>query len=187
MPLVTCHLIGIGGAGSGVGKTSFAEKLLKEISHTYGAGWGALKYTRTALYTSVSDDEAVLKTPGKDTARLLAAGASKAIWVQSPGAEELAEALLAAMGAFQGFPGVLIEGNSIIELLKPDIVIFIGATEIKKSAHRVLGMADVVYCPPGAVMPEAWHNAANPKGKAFLSEDEQDCVKEVLRVLNGRT
>ncbi|MDA8155369.1 MAG: hypothetical protein M0Z52_02795 [Actinomycetota bacterium] len=173
--------IGIGGAGSGVGKTLFAGMLLGQLP-----GWGALKYTRTALYTSVTEDEAVLKAPGKDTARLLTSGASKVVWVQSPGGQELEEALSAAMGALAGLPGVVIEGNSAVEVLKPDIVIFIGGTEVKKSAHRVLDMARIVYYPNGAGAPEAG-GAGNRNANAFYSVDGQKCLKEVLDILNGRT
>ena len=132
--------IGIGGAESGAGKTAFGEYLLRRLT-----GWGAIKSTKTGLYTSVIEDEKALLQEGKDTARYLRAGAEKVLWVQGPGGEELKEALLLAMGKLAHLPGIIIEGNSAIELLKPDIVIFISAKHFKNNASRVLRMAHAVF------------------------------------------
>ncbi len=170
-------IIGIGGSHSGAGKTTVAEALLKSLTQgvkgSRGQGvkktkinktthsleplnprtlepcntsWGAIKYTKTAIYTSIVDDPEILTQEGKDTQRLLNAGAENVLWVQSP-AEELKEVLPLAVSRLSHLRGIIIEGNSAIEFLKPDIVIFIfgkGSESLKKSAIKVMAMADII-------------------------------------------
>jgi uridine kinase len=133
-------IIGIGGAHSGAGKTTIASLILKRLK-----GWGAIKYTKNSLYCSITDDLKILSEKGKDTKRLLDSGAEKVLWVQSS-FSELEEVLPMAVEMLSHLKGVLIEGNSAIEILKPDIVIFISGAEgkIKKGAEKILKMADVV-------------------------------------------
>lgn len=163
-------IIGIGGSHSGVGKTTVAEALLKHFSlearkrgssnlqtselsnfRSYalsGHGWGAIKYTRTAIYSSIVDDLPILRQKNKDTERLLNAGAENVLWVQSPD-EGLKEVMHLAVNRLSHLRGIIIEGNSAIEFLKPDVVIFIlgkekNAETLKKSAVKVLNMADII-------------------------------------------
>lgn len=133
-------IIGIGGAHSGAGKTTIASLILKRLK-----GWGAIKYTKNSLYCSIIDDLKILSEKGKDTKRLLDSGAEKVLWVQSP-FSDLGEVLPMAVEMLSHLKGILIEGNSAIEILKPDIVIFISGAEgkIKKGAEKILKMADVV-------------------------------------------
>lgn len=134
-------IIGIGGAHSGAGKTTIASLILKRLK-----GWGAIKYTKNSLYCSITDDLKILSEKGKDTKRLLDAGAEKVLWVQSP-FSELGEVLPMAVEMLSHLKGILIEGNSAIEILKPDVVIFVSgakAERFKKGAEKILKMADVV-------------------------------------------
>lgn len=127
--------IGIGGGYSGAGKTHVAACLLDILR-----GWGAIKYTRTSLYSCITDDPAVLSEQGKDTRRFLDAGAAKVIWVQSPPAE-LAVVLPMALDMLSSLKGVLIEGNSAINVLHPDIIIFVcgkNSERFKDSAYKIL-------------------------------------------------
>ena len=147
--------IGIGGAHSAVGKTTLAAALLKKLTkknksyrtdksyRTYR--WGAIKYTKTPFYSSVVDDRPVLAQKGKDTAMMLEAGAEEVLWVRSP-AGGLGEVLPLALERLSHLDGILIEGNSAIEFLKPDIVIFLGGTcleSFKPSALVVMKLADI--------------------------------------------
>jgi len=165
-------IVGIGGSHSSAGKTTMAETLLKHFSlearklgsskkeknlQTFelsnfsshapsGYGWGAIKYTKTAIYTSIVDDREILTQDDKDTARLLNAGAEDVLWVQSP-PEELKEVLPLAVSRLSHLRGIILEGNSAIEFLKPDIVIFIFGRDtgtLKKSAMNILAMADII-------------------------------------------
>lgn len=164
--------IGIGGAESGTGKTTVAAALLKHLTgpsgqqtgdlhpasresggHPFGQGrWGAIKYTATSLYTSIIDDTAVLRRKGKDTGRLLDAGASHVLWVQAP-RDDAGEVLSIAAAKLSYLDGIVIEGNSAIEFLRPDIVLFVcgGSTPTAKpSGVRILTQADIVILPEGA-------------------------------------
>lgn len=133
--------MGIGGGGSSSGKTSVACLILKDLS-SKGMRLGAIKYTKTAFYASVVQDPVILAQRGKDTARYLQAGAEEALWVQSP-RKDLPECLSTALTMLSHLDAVLIEGNSAIEVLRPDIVIFITG-RFKPGSERVLEMADIV-------------------------------------------
>lgn len=135
-------IIGIGGSHSKCGKTSLAVALLNRLE-----GWGAVKYTKTAIYSSIIDDRDILSVEGKDTRRFLDSGAMAVLWVQSP-ASELNEVMPLAMDKLSHLEGVIVEGNSAIEFLKPNIIIFITEKDImriKKSGKRILDSADIIY------------------------------------------
>jgi molybdopterin-guanine dinucleotide biosynthesis protein len=133
-------IIGIGGGGRGAGKTTIACRILERFS-----GWGAIKYTKTSVYASITDDPEILMKEGKDTRRFLDSGAEKVVWVQSP-FSELGETLPLAVQMFSSLEGIVAEGNSLIKLLEPDIVIFAsgGDGEIKPGAKRILEMSDII-------------------------------------------
>jgi molybdopterin-guanine dinucleotide biosynthesis protein len=132
--------MGVGGSHSGAGKTSVASLILRSFP-----GWGAIKCSRTSLYASIIDDLAVLSEEGKDTKKFLDAGAGKVIWVKSP-YSELREVLPLAVEMLSHLQGIIIEGNSAIEIVKPDIVIFVAGSEgkMKDTAGKILQMADIV-------------------------------------------
>ncbi len=133
-------LICIGGAHSGCGKTTVAENLLRLLP----GSWCAVKYTKTAFYTSVRP--APDAEDSKDTSRMREAGADGVVWVQSP-ETGLKEALSLALDMLPGCEGVMVEGNSPIEFLSPDIVIFVFGKDpgrIKPSASRALRKADLI-------------------------------------------
>ena len=161
-------IIGIGGSHSGAGKTSVAEALLRHLTKIADVSvnsdsaskekltlktdtdtknkWGAIKYTNTAIYCSITDTPEILAQENKDTARLLKAGAENVLWVQSS-AEGLQEVMPLAVTRLSHLKGIIVEGNSAIEFLKPDVVIFIFGRDsgtLKKSAMKVLDMADII-------------------------------------------
>jgi molybdopterin-guanine dinucleotide biosynthesis protein len=163
-------IIGIGGSGSGSGKTTLAVLLLKRLP-----GWGAIKFTKTTLFSSITDDEKVISQEGKDTKKMLDSGAGKVLWVSSP-SSGLAETASMAVEMLAQFKGIVVEGNSIIEVLKPDIVIFVkgSAKELKKGAERVLSMADVFIGEKEDLedVPE--------KAKIFHTCDMKDCIDFII-------
>ncbi|MFH0933196.1 MAG: hypothetical protein V1832_02620 [Nitrospirota bacterium] len=132
-------IIGIGGAHSKVGKTTIACQILKRLS-----GWGAIKYTKTSFYSSIVDSPEILRQKKKDTNRLLDAGAQDVLWVRSP-SEDLQEILQIAIDRLSHLKGIILEGNSAVEVLKPDIVVFVSGNEgLKRGAEKILSMADAV-------------------------------------------
>ncbi|MFN3479750.1 MAG: hypothetical protein ACK415_05110 [Thermodesulfovibrionales bacterium] len=135
-------IIGIGGSHSKSGKTSLAVALLNRLE-----GWGAIKYTKTAIYSSIIEDGDILSVKGKDTRRFMDSGAKAVLWVQSP-ASGLNEVMPLAMDKLSHLEGIIVEGNSAIEFLKPDIIIFIAekdSSRIKESGKRILDSADIIY------------------------------------------
>jgi molybdopterin-guanine dinucleotide biosynthesis protein len=170
-------VIGVGGAYSGSGKTSVLCRLLGSLR-----GWGAVKCTPSELYSSVIDDPVVLSRNHKDTGRYIEAGAGGVLWVQAT-QEDLEETLAMALGRFSGLRGVMVEGNSAIEVLKPDIVIFILGEpgKFKDSARGVLAMANLV------IVPEDGPPAETPEGvEVFRSGDWGDILQHILDEMDER-
>lgn len=169
-------IIGIGGAYSGVGKTTCASLILRKLR-----GWGAIKYTKTSLYSSITDDIKVLSEAGKDTKRFLDAGAEKVLWIRCP-FSELNEILSIAVGMFVEQKGIVVEGNSAIDVLKPDIVIFISGSEdnkFKKNSKKILQLANIVIYddkPPRGIPGTA---------KQFKKDDINKCLDFIVKYLGG--
>ncbi len=163
-------IIGIGGGHSGAGKTTIACEILKKVE-----GWGAIKFTKTSLYSSIIDDQEVLSEKGKDTGRLLEAGAEKVLWVQSSG-DELTETAFMAVHMLSNLPGIVVEGNSMIEVLTPDIVVFVGGSRerFKPGAERVLRMADIV------VTDEELPEGLPEQAERFHTADVERCVEHIV-------
>jgi molybdopterin-guanine dinucleotide biosynthesis protein MobB len=166
-------IIGISGAYSGAGKTTVASLILQKLK-----GWGAIKYTKTAIYCSVTDDIATLSEEGKDTKRLLDSGAEKVLWVQSRH-DDLEEILPMAVDKLYDLEGILVEGNSAVEFLKPDIVVFVSGDEkeSKEGTENVLRIADVVIY--DKKLPDE-----TPKGaKKFSWDSVEACVDYIIELV----
>jgi molybdopterin-guanine dinucleotide biosynthesis protein len=173
-------IVGIGGPGSGSGKTSFACRLLGALKQ--GGGWGAIKYSASPIYSSITDDAGTLWQEGKDTARLLEAGAEEVLWVQST-EEDREETLELAVGRLSHLRGIVVEGNGAIEVLRPDIVIFIAVNRpqvAKDNAGKVLGNSHVAVF-DDEIPPEA------PEKTVKFSGDEIDkCISYVIGAINEK-
>ncbi len=186
-------LIGVGGTHSGAGKTTVAVALLLHLSgknvqsgknvlppgrRLPAAGaltrWGAIKYTKTDLYTSLIDDKAVLEQPDKDTGKLISAGAGEVLWIQGP-RDEIEETVSIAIDRLSHLDGIVIEGNSAIEFSNPDIVIFIlglsGNIE-KPSANRLIKRADIIVFTKGSEPHTADGDVSAARAVYFDPEDE---------------
>ena len=175
-------IIGVGGTYSNVGKTTTVVLMLRRLAagikeqvkgtsgedtgHALsppdnpgrgGPGkWGAIKYTKTALYASLVDDKTELSKKGKDTGRFLEAGAEDVIWIKSP-ALDLKELLPMAVDRLSCLDGIIVEGNSAIEFLKPDIVIFIVGKNKelwKAGTEEIVGISDIIVYENESGLPE---------------------------------
>ncbi len=157
-------IIGVGGGGSSSGKTTIASALIRALSGRLNASevqinehasflklsakkrWGAIKYTKTEFYSSIIDDAEILNEPNKDTQRLIEAGAQVVLWVQSP-PENLSEVMPLALDRLYHLDGIIIEGNSAIEFVNPDVIVFAstgGNKDIKQSSWSLLNKAKIV-------------------------------------------
>lgn len=141
-------IVSITGAYSGCGKTFIAEAVIKGIP----IKWGAIKYTRTSLYSSISDDTATIEREGKDTDRLKSAGADKVLWLRSP-KNALYDVLQTAREKLSGCEAIIVEGNSPADILNPAFLIFVfgdDPTRVKPSAMRLIERADCLLYKQGA-------------------------------------
>ena len=139
------EIISVTGAHSEVGKTTLCSILLKNLK-----GFGAIKFTKSSVYTSITDDHVTIMQKDKDTAVMAESGAEKVVWIQSP-VSGLEEALNIAMSRMDGLRGVVVEGNSPVDFLNPHLVIFVIGEDgqIKPSAVRVGGKADIIIVNSG--------------------------------------
>lgn len=151
-------IVVVGGHSRNVGKTAVAAKLIASLPEFC---WTALKITGAnhGLGTRHSHDgggEAAGGVPylltaqcvpdGTDTGRFLAAGAGRAFWLRTP-PNALAGAMLAIRKLIAESPNTLIESNSVLEFLQPDLYLFAadpGQSDWKSSARRFFSRADAV-------------------------------------------
>ena len=153
----------IGGQASGVGKTGVVCALIAAMPERR---WTAIKITQcNHENTQCSDDVAGAKVcdckldgrafaiteerdtaAGTDTSRYLAAGAARSLWVRTRRGH-LVEAMPQMHDEIARAANVVIESNSILDFLKPDlyaVVLSPGVGDFKRSARRFLDRADAI-------------------------------------------
>jgi len=183
-------IIGIGGSRSGAGKTTVAAALLKYFTASPGPLklWGAIKYTKTDFCSSLIDDRNIIEQAGKDTGKLLSAGAEQVLWLKGP-REGIEETTSVAIERLHHLDGIIIEGNSAIEFSNPDIVIFIsaacGETE-KPSSFRLIDHADIIVFRRDSMPPTAHDKVYSASSVYYDPEDKTteqelfECMKAVI-------
>lgn len=118
-------ILTVSGSHSGIGKTLLAEYLLSLLQD-----FAAIKISIEDFFTAVSCDDAMIMVPGKDTFRLKSSGAKQVIWVRSP-EHNLMESMEQACSLLVDCAGVLIEGNSILTYINPDLAFFVYGGELQ--------------------------------------------------------
>jgi len=137
-------IISVSGLYSGIGKTELCCSILSLLP-----GMCAVKVTMNDHATELIDDEASIMVPGKDTWRFKTTGAAQVIWVRAQ-EEHLREVLAEAPWRLTACPLVLIEGNSAVAHVKPDMAFFVCDGRIafdkppKPSRAAALAQADIV-------------------------------------------
>ena len=152
-------IIAVSGFSSEVGKTTLMCDLLRAFP-----GWEAIKVTRghyrscgrdphTCCVSDLLSDEPVIRSGrdqnyalGKDTGRYWDAGAANVHWVIVTD-EQIERGIKEAVERVTS-PGVFIEGNSILEFLKADLVLMVSRAsggKIKGSARRALTHSSAIY------------------------------------------
>ena len=151
-------LIVIGGHTRNVGKTSLMAGLISVLRER---NWTAVKISQYGhgvcsvngktcncaveehpwAITQVYDREG-----DSDTARFLAAGAAKALWVRCKQGR-LEEAMPAFRERIAADENVIIESNSVVGFVRPDVYVTVldfAIADFKESARRYLERADAV-------------------------------------------
>ena len=149
-------IIVIGGHSRSVGKTSVVAGLIAALPEFH---WTALKITQYGHGICSANGEACDCAAGdhswaiteernrsgdSDTSRFLAAGADRVWWIRTEQGR-LAEAMPALREPLKGSPHVIIESNSILKFLRPDLYITVldpSTADFKTSAREFLDRAD---------------------------------------------
>jgi molybdopterin-guanine dinucleotide biosynthesis protein len=163
-------IVVIGGHTRNIGKTSVVCSLIAALTER---AWTAIKITQfghnvcsangepcdcqTADHTIAISEERDPAT-GTDSSRYLAAGAARSLWVRTRQGQ-LAEAMPILRREIVRSSNVVIESNSVLRFLKPDVyaaVLDPGIADFKPSSLRYLDRADAILMPAGASHTPAW-------------------------------
>jgi len=151
-------LVVIGGHSRSVGKTSVVAGLIAALREF---DWTAVKITQyghgvcsangepcdcaTADHSWAISEERD-SSGESDTSRFLLAGAVKALWARTEQGR-LAEAMPALRKRLEGARNVIIESNSVLKFLRPDLYLTVldpSTPDFKNSAREFLDRADAV-------------------------------------------
>ena len=160
-------IIVIGGHSRSVGKTSVVAGLISALPEF---NWTAVKITQyghgicsangeacdcaTADHSWAISEERD-RSGDSDTSRFLVAGAVHALWARTEQGR-LAEAMPALRQRLEGSSNVIIESNSVLKFLRPDLYLTVldpGTADFKNSAREFLDRANAVIlheAPQGA-------------------------------------
>ena len=153
MPVVV-----VGGHSRSVGKTSVVSGLIAALP---GYNWTAFKITQyghgicsqngESCHCATDDHSWAIseekdRSGESDTSRFLAAGASRAWWVRTEQGR-LAEALPTIRGKLAESENAILESNSILKFVRPDLYLTIldpATADFKRSAQEFLDLADAL-------------------------------------------
>src|SRR6266700_730746 len=152
-------IVVVGGHSRSVGKTSVVAGLIAALREF---NWTALKITHFGHgicsadgkpcdcdtgddhFRALSDEKDL--SGESDTSRFLVAGAARAIWVRTRQGR-LEEAMPDIQRKIAGAENVIMESNSVVRFLRPDLYISVldaGTEDFKDSAREFLEKADAV-------------------------------------------
>jgi molybdopterin-guanine dinucleotide biosynthesis protein len=163
-------IVVIGGHSRNIGKTSVMEGLIRGLPERH---WTAIKVTQfghgmcsangepcdceTAEHTIAVGEERNPES-GTDSSRYLAAGAARSFWVRTR-TGDLIEAMPRIRKEIEQAENTLIESNSIIRFLRPDLYMSVldpAVEDFKDSARLYLDRADAVLVPHGTLGHPEW-------------------------------
>ena len=166
-------LVVVGGHSRSVGKTSVVAGLISALPEY---DWTAVKITQYGHGVCSANGEPCDCATGdhswaiseerdrsgeSDTSRFLVAGASRVFWVRTEQGR-LAEAMPSLQGRIADAGNVILESNSVIGFLRPDLYLSVldyKTADFKASARKFLDRADaiVLHQPEG---PAQWSDVS---------------------------
>jgi hypothetical protein len=190
----------VGGNSRNIGKTSLACSL---IEATKELDWTALKITQfghgicsssgEACGCAIDDPECPYEItvetgekPGSDTARMLRAGARESLWVRVA-MGQLERAMPAILARIAGRQHVLIESNSVVEFVEPDVyfsVLNFDQPDFKVSAARLGERVDAFVLPTAKNVQPPWpgfDQTLLSKKRSFNVEPPSYCNADVVQ------
>jgi len=164
-------IVVIGGHTRNIGKTSVVTGLIAALPEMH---WTAFKITQfghgmcsangepcdceTAEHTIAISEERPGGDSTTDSGRYLAAGAIRSFWVRTR-TGDLAEAMPRIRKEIAQAENVVIESNSILRFLRPDLYLSVldpATADFKESAKYFLDRADAVLVPEGDLKRPEW-------------------------------
>jgi molybdopterin-guanine dinucleotide biosynthesis protein len=151
-------IVVVGGHSRNVGKTSVVAGLISALREFR---WTALKITQyghgicsadgTACDCATADHSWAIseekdRSGQSDTSRFVVAGAQRVLWVRTQQAR-LAEAMPTVRSKIAGAKNVIIESNSVVRFLRPDLYITVldpETADFKSSAREFMDRADAI-------------------------------------------
>ena len=163
-------IVVVGGHTRNIGKTGVVAGLIAALPEKR---WTAIKITQfghgvcsangepcdcaTADHTMAISEERD-RGSGTDTSRYLAAGAARSFWVRTRQGD-LGEAMGRVRELLAGAENAIVESNSVLRFLQPDVSLSVldpSISDFKPSALRYLDRVDALIVPEGAVFAEGW-------------------------------
>jgi hypothetical protein len=163
-------IVVVGGHTRNIGKTSVVAGLIAALPERR---WTAIKITQfghgvcsangepcdceTADHTIAVSEERE-RGSGTDSSRYLAAGAARSFWVRTRQGQ-LSEAMPRVRALLAEAENAVVESNSVLRFLQPDLSLSVldpAIKDFKASALRYLDRVDALIVPRGAVFAEGW-------------------------------
>ena len=188
-------LVVVGGHSRNIGKTSVVAGLIAALRE---CDWTAVKITQyghgvcsvngESCGCAVDEHTWALteerdRAGKSDTSRFLAAGARRSLWLRTKQGR-LAEAMPDLRRELQGAGNVILESNSVMKFLRPDLYLTVldpGTADFKESAREFLDLADAVLLHEAAGKP-AWSEVSlkPAAGKPCFTIHPPDYVPDEL-------
>jgi len=167
-------LVVVGGHSRNIGKTSVVAGLIRKLR---SRRWTAVKITHyghgvCSRHSEACGCEAEPDHPfalseeyepnGTDSGRFLAAGAERSFWLRTPSGE-LARAAGTLRKILEHSENVILESNSVVELLKPDVFLMLldfSCQDFKASSMRFLDRADAFLVVDRGINAPLWEDIA---------------------------
>lgn len=193
-------IVVIGGHSRNVGKTSVVAGLIAKLP---AYNWTAFKLTqfghgRCSLNGKPCQcetaDHAWAITEEKDrsgktdSSRFLVAGAKQCFWVRTAQGQ-LDKAMPAIQRRLDGAENAILESNSIMKFIQPDIYISVldPATEdFKSSAQQYLERADAVVLHRGKARESTWAGISLPDCPVFVINPPEYVSCQVVELVEQR-
>jgi len=167
-------LVVVGGHSRNIGKTSVVAGLIRKLRD---AKWTAVKITQYGNSVCLRDGGACGCEPESgepialseeyepsdtDSGRFLAAGAERSLWLRAP-AGELAGAAGTIRKILSRSGNVIVESNSILELVQPDVFLMVmdfSCEDFKPSSLRFIDRADAFVVIDKGINAPLWEDVA---------------------------
>jgi len=199
----------VGGHSRNIGKTAVVAGLVAALAEK---GWTAIKITQYGHKICASNGRnctcaahehryAILddknRSGKKDTSRFLLAGASRSLWVRVRQGQ-LALVMPELQGTIESQPFVIIESNSILNFIRPDLyltVLRFDIEDFKDSAREMLSRSDAAVVVESGARQPSWKQVAGDmlagipvfpvSAPSFVSDELIDFVRS--RILPNGT